>query len=261
MRNDFFMIKYGKLIPVLTVLLLASCKSKQKVVTSKSSSKKYTTKRPVPHVNNSSTKRIGSSNSPTIVSTSETNKVIRKALSFRGTKYKYGGTTKSGMDCSGLMYSSFKAAAVVLPRTSLEQSKKGVRVSKNDVKKGDLVFFKTNGRSNINHVGLVVSVEGKDVKFVHSSSSRGVMISSLKEGYWSNVFSQVRRLENNHTDDKNVVETNTSSIKRTYTVRKGDTLYAIARKFNGVSVDDIITHNNLSSTSLNPGMTLLIPSK
>jgi LysM repeat protein len=250
------MIKYGRLIPVMAVLVLASCKSK-KVITTKSSSKQYTTKRTVPSIGKESIKEVKSVAEPKGVSTTVTNKIIRKALSFKGTRYKYGGTTKSGMDCSGLMYSSFKSANVVLPRTSLEQSKKGVLVSKNNIQKGDLVFFKTNGKRRINHVGLVVSVEGRDIKFVHSSSSRGVMISSLKEGYWSNAYSQVRRLigiQSIKEEDEIV-----SHTKTTYVVKKGDTLYAIARKYTGVSVADIMSYNNLKSTSLNLGMKLLIP--
>lgn len=255
------MVKYSRLIPIMTVLLLASCKSKQKVVTSKPQSNKHTTKRTVPKISEKPTRNVEVISSPTVVTTSATNKVIRKALSFKGTRYKYGGTTKSGMDCSGLMCSSFKAVNVNLPRTSFEQSKQGVRVSKRNVQKGDLVFFKTNGKSRINHVGLVVSVDGRDVKFVHSSSSRGVMISSLKEGYWSNAFSEVRRLQHSQSNEGEVVVVNTPNVEKTYTVVKGDTLYAIARKFNGVSVNDLMSFNNLTSTSLKLGMELKIPSQ
>lgn len=255
------MIKYNRLIPVVAMLFMVSCKSK-KVVTTKSSSKKHAANRTISPIKTRSAKKVIPLPESTVVSTSATNKIIRKALSFKGTRYKYGGITKSGIDCSGLMYSSFKAAEVTLPRTSYDQSKKGVKVSKNNVQKGDLVFFKTNGKSRINHVGLVVSVDGRDVKFVHSSSSRGVMISSLKEGYWSSAFTQVRRLiENkiNTNEDDYVVDVHDS--KTTYIVKSGDTLYAIARMYSGVSVSDIMSFNNLKSTNLNLGMKLLIPSK
>ncbi|MGB1268184.1 MAG: C40 family peptidase [Flavobacteriaceae bacterium] len=255
------MVKYSRLIPILTVLLLASCKSKQQVVTRKSPSNKHTTKRTVPQISKKTPDDVEVLPNPTVEATSVTNKVIRKALSYKGTRYKYGGTTKSGMDCSGLMYSSFKAANVHLPRTSLEQSKQGVRVSKRLAQKGDLVFFKTNGRNRINHVGLVVSVDGRDVKFVHASSSRGVMISSLKEGYWSNAFSELRRLQDIQSHASGAGVGNSSVLGKTYTVVKGDTLYAIARKFNGVSVNDIMTFNKLTSTSLKLGMELKIPSQ
>ena len=160
------------------------------------------------------------------------------------------------MDCSGLMFTSFKSGNIVLPRTSIAQSKKGVKVSKAKAQKGDLVFFKTGGKRSINHVGLVVSVDRRDVKFVHSSSSRGVMISSLREGYWSSAFSQIRRMKG-----RDEVVSASSESSSTYVVKKGDTLYAIARKYNGVSASNIISYNKLSSTSLSPGMILKIPTK
>ncbi|MGB0896350.1 MAG: C40 family peptidase [Flavobacteriaceae bacterium] len=255
------MIKYRKLIPVLAILAITSCKSK-KVVTTKSASKKYTSKKTVPRITTKSLeKKVVVTHKPTESSSSEANKVIRKALSYKGTEYKYGGTTKSGMDCSGLMYSSFKVIDVTLPRTSFEQSKLGRSVSVKSAKKGDLVFFMTNGKRRINHVGLVVSVDGRDVKFVHSSSSRGVMISSLREGYWANAYRETRRF--NYSDDQSgsvqIKELSHSEHKTTHTVKQGDTLYSIARRYKGVSVADIMSLNNLKSTTLTLGMTLQIP--
>lgn len=243
----------------MVIIVLASCSSNKRVVTSKSPSSKsktYTTKKTIPSNNDNG--EITPSNDVVVVSTSVTNKIIRKALSYKGTKYKYGGTSKSGMDCSGLMFTSFKSGNIVLPRTSIAQSKKGVKVSKAKAQKGDLIFFKTRGKRSINHVGLVVSVDYRDVKFIHSSSSRGVMISSLREGYWSNAFSQIRRIKGKNE----VVSTSNESVSSsTYVVKKGDTLYAIARKYEGISASNIINYNKLSSTSLSPGMVLKIPTK
>ncbi len=248
------------IVSLLVVIVLASCSSNKRVVTSKSPSSKpktHTTKKPIPSNNDKG--EITPSNDEVVVSTSVTNKIIRKALSYRGTKYKYGGMSKSGIDCSGLMFTSFKFGNIVLPRTSIAQSKKGVKVSKTKTQKGDLVFFKTGGKRSVNHVGLVVSVDHRDVKFVHSSSSRGVMISSLREGYWSNAFSHVRRIS--ALAGKREVGKTPSNNSSTYVVKKGDTLYAIARKYNGVSASNIISYNKLSSTSLSPGMILKIPTK
>jgi len=247
------------IISFVVIIVLASCSSNKRVVTSKRPSSKpkvYVTKKPIPSSNDSEIHN--SSGDEVVVSTSITNKIVRKALSYKGTKYKYGGTSKSGMDCSGLMFTSFKSGGVILPRTSISQSKKGVKVSKAKAQKGDLVFFKTGGKRSINHVGLVVSVDNRDVKFVHSSSSRGVMISSLREGYWSNAFSQVRRIKGKSNSVSVAVNDNSS---RTYIVRKGDTLYAIARKYEGISASNIISYNKLPSTSLSPGMVLKIPRK
>jgi cell wall-associated NlpC family hydrolase len=209
-------------------------------------------------VNNLSTSTIKEVSAPSL-SSKEVDRIINKALSFKGTKYKYGGTSKSGIDCSGLMLESFKSGDIVLPRTSIAQSKKGLKVSRSSVKKGDLVFFKTNGKRNVNHVGLVVSVDNRDVKFIHSSSSRGVMISSLREGYWSNVFSQIRRVENDK--QKTILNNGTkdSSKVSTYVVKKGDTLYSVARMFTNVSVNDLINYNKLSSTAISVGTVLQVP--
>ena len=246
------------IITFFIAFIFASCSSNKRVVTSKSpKSKTHTTKKPIP--SRSGKGEITPSIDVVVVSSSTTNKIIRKALSYKGTKYKYGGTSKSGMDCSGLMFTSFKSEGIVLPRTSITQSRKGIKVSKSKAQKGDLVFFKTGGKRNVNHVGLVVSVDKRDVKFVHSSSSRGVMISSLREGYWSNSFSQIRRISIlSGKKEAGITSNNNSS---TYVVKKGDTLYAIARKYKGISASNIISYNKLSSNSLSPGMVLKIPVK
>ncbi len=251
----------GLLVISLASIILLSCKSKHKVVTSKSHTKnrtenKYTTKKSTPFITTPSDEVKETESS--FVTSNQMDKVIHKALSFKGTRYKYGGTTKSGMDCSGLMFASFKSANVVLPRTSLAQATKGNRVARTKIQKGDLVFFKTNGGRRINHVGLVVSKDSRNVKFVHASSSRGVMISSLREGYWSSAFVQARRLDLG-TPSEEFEATSSTSKTKTYTVKSGDTLYAIARKYPGVSVSAIMSYNKLSSTDLKPGMLLLIP--
>ncbi len=121
--------------------------------------------------------------------------IIDVAQSFHGTPYKFGGTTTKGIDCSGLVYNSFKEEAIFLPRSSHEMAKKGSKVSLNDIEKGDLLFFKTNRRSNsINHVGIVVDVYPGKILFIHSSTSQGVIISALDESYWNNAFVEARRI-------------------------------------------------------------------
>ncbi|WP_418262258.1 LysM peptidoglycan-binding domain-containing protein [Flavobacterium faecale] len=119
--------------------------------------------------------------------------LISTASENIGTRYRIGGTTKDGFDCSGLMCSTFGAFDVQLPRTSLEQSQYGTVVEVDKAQKGDLIFFKTRGRSQINHVGMVVEVADGDVKFIHASNS-GVIISSIKESYYSKRVVQVNRV-------------------------------------------------------------------
>ncbi len=122
-------------------------------------------------------------------------KVVRTAKKFEGTRYKYGGTNKKGMDCSGLIYVSFQEEGISLPRTSRDMSLQGERLYLKEVSVGDLLFFETNkNRKVINHVGLVVEVNDDGIYFIHSSTSRGVIISSLSESYWYNNFVMARRV-------------------------------------------------------------------
>ncbi len=121
--------------------------------------------------------------------------IINTALTFSGVKYKYGGTSRKGMDCSGLLYVSFSEHEVELPRVSHEMAGEGKRIRLEKVRKGDLLFFKTSRRGKrINHVGLVVSIEDDDIKFIHSTSSRGVIVSSLREGFWNLSFVKATRV-------------------------------------------------------------------
>ncbi len=123
-----------------------------------------------------------------------TNNLIEKATDNIGVRYKAGGTTKSGFDCSGLVYTTFKSENIELPRSSYDQAKIGKVIPLNDAKKGDLIFFKTNKSRQINHVGLITEVNSDEIKFVHSSTSKGVIISSTKEPYYKNSFEQVNRV-------------------------------------------------------------------
>ncbi|GGB70433.1 hypothetical protein GCM10007424_07990 [Flavobacterium suaedae] len=125
--------------------------------------------------------------------------VVNKAMKYEGVKYKTGGTTKKGMDCSGLVYTSFKACDITLPRTSYEMAKAGKKIKLSEVQEGDLLFFDNNPRRRrINHVGLVteVSPEG-DIKFIHASLQLGVTISSLNEPYYRKSFVQANRVVTN----------------------------------------------------------------
>lgn len=122
------------------------------------------------------------------------NTVIKTAKAYIGTPYKWGGTSRAGMDCSGLLCNSFKSIDHELPRTSASQSKVGEKVSKKQIKKGDLVFFATGKKKRrVTHVGLVTQVRSGEVKFIHSSSSLGVIESSLSSNYYKKRFIMARR--------------------------------------------------------------------
>lgn len=122
-------------------------------------------------------------------------RIIKQAKSFDGTPYKFGGTTNKGMDCSGLVYTAFKSEDIYLPRISSDMAREGVRIKLENAQPGDLLFFKTNSRRNrINHVGIVVEANDKEVLFIHSSTSKGVITSSINETYWQRAFSEARRI-------------------------------------------------------------------
>lgn len=122
------------------------------------------------------------------------NHLIEKATDNIGVRYKAGGTSKSGYDCSGLVFTTFQSENITLPRSSYDQAKIGKVIKFNDAKKGDLIFFKTNRSKQINHVGLITEVNSSEIKFVHSSTSKGVIISSTKEAYYQNSFVQINRI-------------------------------------------------------------------
>ncbi|PZR08734.1 MAG: NlpC/P60 family protein [Flavobacterium psychrophilum] len=114
---------------------------------------------------------------------------------FKGVRYRGGGTTKAGMDCSGMVYATFKIFDITLPRSSNEMVKATKEVKLSETKKGDLLFFRNNhNRRTINHVGIVTEVtpEG-EVLFIHSSTSSGVIISSMNENYHSRTFVKAGR--------------------------------------------------------------------
>ena len=107
-----------------------------------------------------------------------------------GSKYKYGGLSKSGVDCSGfcnVLYSQVYNKKI--QRTTSQLSKKINKTSKSNLKEGDLVFFNVSRKKN-SHVGIYL----KNNRFVHASSSRGVVISSLENPYYKKAYSKGGRL-------------------------------------------------------------------
>jgi cell wall-associated NlpC family hydrolase len=108
---------------------------------------------------------------------------------WRGVKYKFGGNSKNGIDCSAFIQKAYKKTLnIEIPRTTLQQSKKGKKIRKSDLKLGDLVFFKT-GR-NSRHVGIYM----QDGKFMHASTKKGVTISKLDNVYFKKHYWKAQRI-------------------------------------------------------------------
>ena len=122
--------------------------------------------------------------------------IIKTARSYTGTPYKWGGTTRSGIDCSALTGHAYEAINVNLPRTADAQALKGEKIKMGDLKPGDLLFFATGKKKReITHVGMVTEVKGsKEVKFIHASTSLGVVETNLYSDYYLKRFRVARRM-------------------------------------------------------------------
>jgi len=111
------------------------------------------------------------------------------------TPYRYGGTSKRGIDCSAFTGKLAKEVyEKLLPRTASQQYKNTVRVPKSELRDGDLVFFRTRqrrytkGKKVYYTSGWHVGVYLVDGWFIHSSSGKGVKLSNLKESYYSKAY-------------------------------------------------------------------------
>ena len=113
---------------------------------------------------------------------------VKKALysqfnEWQGVRYQRGGLSQRGVDCSGFVHLTFKSKlGLHLPRTTRMQSKIGKEIRKDDLKAGDLIFFKTGSASE--HVGIYLEKN----KFLHASEKKGVTISRLDHVYWQSSY-------------------------------------------------------------------------
>ena len=170
-----------KKILLILLLITFSCKSSKRT---KTDSKKR-----------ASTVVVKKENTPTKTYNALADPIIKKAKTYEGVKYKYGGMDKKGMDCSGLVVTSFKTQNILLPRTTSELSTYGDWIDLKEVQEGDLLFFATKKNSRtVNHVGIVTNAKTGYVEFIHSTTSAGVITSKLSERYWYFAFVQARRV-------------------------------------------------------------------
>ena len=110
-------------------------------------------------------------------------------MEWKGVKYELGGLSKSGVDGSGLVYLTYETKlGYTIPRSTELLVESGSKVSKDGLRAGDLVFFKTSPK--VRHVGIYMS----DDQFFHASTSKGVMVSELSNPYWKEAYWQSRRM-------------------------------------------------------------------
>ncbi len=197
--------------PLLAIVCLSSCTASKKGYSYRS-----------PNVNNPRSEVIELADDDTPVVTIETgdavdvpiatpsvltarqqqmSRIVTRSRDFIGTRYKWGGTSISGMDCSGLLCASYKEVGHQLPRMARDQSQAGPALAVHELQPGDLVFFGGSpGSTRISHAGMVTEVNSTDeIRFIHASSSRGVVEDNLMSNYYSQRFIRGVRIALNIT--------------------------------------------------------------
>ena len=122
-------------------------------------------------------------------STSTVRRIVQTAMRYQGVPYAYGGTGPGGFDCSGYVRYVFAQSGIYLPRAADEQFEVGNSVSYSRLQTGDLVFFETYA-PGASHVGIYVG----GGRFIHASTSSGVIVSSMDSGYWGARYIGARRV-------------------------------------------------------------------
>lgn len=186
-------MKKTTLFLVLFSMFFFSCKtSKSSIITSKAKAKEkgiYTYDNKNVTLKKTATKSRKKDNFNPIKF-----EIVATAKENLGVKYKLGGTTKSGMDCSGLVYATLLKHDIEVARTAIDIAKEGREVSKSKAQIGDLIFFRTENSSTINHVGIITSIDDDTLFFIHASTSKGVIISALDEPYYLKAFAKIKRI-------------------------------------------------------------------
>lgn len=163
MRKRTFFRLFSLFSLVLSITLLTGC----------GSSRTSTDKQTATHYNKK-------------LSPAQERELVKEAKKWLGTRYCYGGHSRSGTDCSGMVMEVYKKVCdVKLPRSSREQRDFCKSIRRDDLRRGDLVFFSTGkSKSSVSHVGLYIG----DGEIIHASSSRGVMVSRLDERYFQRTY-------------------------------------------------------------------------
>ncbi len=167
-------------ISLLMLLLLGSCKSSRNSVKIKPVDSE-TAIQPTPH-------RLTDSS----VDTDMGQRLVSEARKWLGVPYRYGGNSRKGVDCSGMVVAVYRdVASLKLPRSSADQHRYCHDISRKNLEAGDLVFFKGSSKGKVSHVGIYIG----DNKMIHASSSRGVIVSDLGEKYYTQHYHASGRVE------------------------------------------------------------------
>lgn len=202
--------------------------------------------------------------------------IINFSKNHLNIRYRSGGSTTKGFDCSGFVHYVYGNFGFQIGRSSRDQAGKLESLDPGKLKAGDLVFF--NGRrrgKNIGHVGIVTEADSSGkFKFIHSETSSGITISSSEEPYYKRRFVKAGRVIQQDTflyasrvpvapksTIQEVLVVTQDSIRqnsvRVHKVKKGDTLYALALKYN-MTVDSIRHMNGLEKSALRIGQELVL---
>jgi LysM repeat protein len=214
--------------------------------------------------------------------------LINFGTTYLKTRYRYGGMSEKGFDCSGFTSFVYRNFGYQLPRSSAGQAQKFLGVEKDDIQRGDLVFF--NGRrqsgKRVGHVGIVTEVnEDGSFNFIHSSVARGVVISNSAERYYNKRYVGTGRvfgdgenllatrenaaqnsekgdaLSNSQNNDNLNIKTDNNNIvvenPEYHIVSAGETLYSVARQHK-ISQQDLKDYNGLTGSKLYAGQKLIV---
>lgn len=178
-------------------------------------------------------------------SANDFNSLYNTAKSYMGVPYKWGGTTAAGFDCSGYTQFVFKKNNISIPRTTGSQYSTGKAVAKSNLQPGDLVFFNTSGRG-VSHVGIFVG----NNNFIHASTSKGVMVSSIYDPYyWGSRYIGAKRVKDFSTQQAKPATPKPEPVKPDPSIHanRAEVAVLLTEELGLVSVSNTVNFTDVTS--------------